>query len=361
MRSKGGAFLLMLLLFVFLATIRSYACTTFAFKHGNDIYFGENFDWHVSDGLVIVNKRDVKKTALVLGAGNQEVASWISKYGSLTFNLLGREYFHGGINSQGLFVSGLMLEQSRFPSMDSRPAISQAQWRQYLLDNCATVKEALAVQSQIRIYSRNSQYPVHFFIGDKDGQCATIEFIEGKMICHTGDSMPVNVLTNSTYAHSIAYLKEHEGFGGDRVVSSTRRNSFDRFVRAASMLQSYNTKTSAPPIPYGFKVLTSVAQGDFTVWRMMYDVSNMRIYFRTSFNYQMQYIDLKSFDFSCETPIRILDLNNTVSGDVASSFTNYTPDANRDLVTRANRFYKLPIDIVDKLIRYQNSLSCARE
>ena len=55
---------------------------------------------------------------------------------------------------------------------------------------------------------------VHFLVGDSKGNCASIEFIGGKMVCHTGQTMPVKVLANSTYDQSAAVLKLFRGFGG---------------------------------------------------------------------------------------------------------------------------------------------------
>ena len=160
MKSQMGIFLLVLILLICPAIPACHACTAFAFKHGDRILFGENFDWSVRDGLIIVNKRNVRKTAPVTGADNQHLVSWRSKYGSLTFNHVGREFFHGGINSKGLFVTGLILQHSEYPPIDSRPIISQTQWKQYILDNCATVEEAIATQSQIRIFSRSGWFPI---------------------------------------------------------------------------------------------------------------------------------------------------------------------------------------------------------
>ncbi len=360
MRSKIGIVFLMVTIFICLSTPNIYPCTAFTLKHGDRILFGENFDWSVGDGLIIVNKRNVKKNALIFRAGDQRVASWISKYGSLTFNHVGREFFHGGINSKGLFVTGLILGHSEYPPIDSRPIISQTQWKQYILDNCATVGEAIAAQSQIRIFPRIGRFPVHFFIADKDGQSAVIEFIDGKMIYYTGANMPVNVLTNSTYADSTEYLKEHKGFGGERSVS-TSRNSFNRFVHTASMVKSYNAESSGPAVNYGFKILEGAAQGEYTVWRIIYDVNEMRIYFRTTFNFQIQYIDVGSFDFSCDTPNKVFDLNNKVSGDVAKYFKDYTTSANRDLITRVNSLYHLPQEVVDVLERYPEDMFCGQE
>ena len=358
---KTKIIFLLSLLFVSLIVYPSHACTAFSIKKGNTIFYGENFDWHVKDGLVVVNKRGVKKTPLVFGAKGQTIASWVSKYGSITFNTLGREYLHGGMNSKGLFVTGLILKHSQYPPIDSRPVVTHAQYKQYFLDNCATVEEVMSTQSKIRVYARNQNYPVHFFIGDTTGQCAVIEYLDGKMVIHKGDRLKVNVLSNSEYEYAVDYLMEHKEFGGDKEVSKSRTNSLDRFVRAATMVQSYYSKPSSSSVDYGFDILASVAQKDRTVWRIVYDVVNMRIYFRTLLNTKLQYINMKSFDFSCDTPSMVFDLNNTLSGDVSNYFKEYTQEVNQAFILRMTEFYRLPEKILNALVTNQYGIPCIQE
>ena len=135
----------------------------------------------------------------------------------------------------------------------------------------------------------------------------------------------------------------------------------DRFVRAANMVKSYNPQSPGSMVNYGFKVLDNVAQGEYTAWRIIYDVNEMRIYFITLFNPKIQYIDLNSFALSCDTPPKIFDLNNKLSGDVTMYFKDYTTQANRDLITRANNFYHFPLNILDALTQYSEDLLCVQE
>ncbi|MDM8535171.1 hypothetical protein QUF70_00285 [Desulfobacterales bacterium HSG17] len=128
MNLKKSMFFFLPMLFVYFIVYSCHACTAFSFKNGTTIFYGENFDWYVKEELVVINKRGVKKAPQVFGAGDQKIASWISKYGSITFNTLGRKYFHGGMNSKGLFITGLMLKGSKYPPIDSRPVVSHAQY-----------------------------------------------------------------------------------------------------------------------------------------------------------------------------------------------------------------------------------------
>src|SRR5262245_16558992 len=78
------------------------ACTTFCLRGGDRIVFGKNYDWTIEDGLLMVNKRGVRR-ASGLGAASLP-ARWTSRYGSVTFNQYGRDAPSGGMNEAGLVI-----------------------------------------------------------------------------------------------------------------------------------------------------------------------------------------------------------------------------------------------------------------
>ncbi len=130
----------------------SHACTTFCLDTHDELVVGKNFDWLTSDGLIIVNKRNVSKIAVLPRdwTGGKPV-SWTSKYGSVTFNPWGREFAFEGMNEAGLVVSAMYLEQTEYPAPDARPAIPAIQWVQYQLDTAATVADVIASDAEMRI------------------------------------------------------------------------------------------------------------------------------------------------------------------------------------------------------------------
>jgi len=212
-----------------------YSCSTFRIDHDNRFYFGRNYDWMVGDALLVVNKRGVKKTAYL--SSDYEEASpavWTSKYGSVTFNQYGCGFPSDGINEAGLVVGGMLLPGTLYPATDSRPGITYSQWKQYQLDNHSTVDEVIASDSKIRIlrYKYITTLGGHFLVSDKSGKCAVIEFLEGKMVVYTGDTMPVMALTNSRYAESLDYWKKGVAPEFDKW------KSFTRFILAADMVRS---------------------------------------------------------------------------------------------------------------------------
>lgn len=208
------------------------ACTTFLLGQDGKQVFGKNYDWHLGAGMVIINQRGVSKTAMQgIGSDPVEYASWISKYGSLTFNQYGREMPTGGMNEAGLVVHLMMLHETQYSKPDSRNPIKDLQWIQYQLDNFNSVEQVIQSNSNIRILY-NEVPGLHYLVADKKGNCATFEWIKGRFVCHTEKRLPVKALTNNTYEDSLRYLRRHKGFGGKMPIDNTEF-SLDRFVRAA--------------------------------------------------------------------------------------------------------------------------------
>lgn len=106
------------------------------------IYLGRNLDWDWEDGMIFINPRNVRKTAIVISL--QDAAKWTSKYGSVTFNQLGREFPFGGMNEKGLVIENMWLDGTQYPQPDARPEVNMLQWIQYQLDNYSTVAEVVA-------------------------------------------------------------------------------------------------------------------------------------------------------------------------------------------------------------------------
>lgn len=167
--------------------------------------------------------------------------------------------------------------------------------------------------------------------------------------------MLVNALTNNTYARSVAHLQQHNGFGGTSPLP-TGSTSLDRFVRTVSLMRQYNPRKNVSPIDYAFDMLTSVAQGEYTKWSLVYDLHRRRVYFQTQANSQRRYIDLTALDFACTTPVQVLDINASGKGDVTPQFKPYQESVNRELIGHAYGktpfLAKMPAERLDAIARY---------
>jgi len=288
---------------------------------------GHNLDqgWE-TPGTIVINKRNVQKTGVSLHElmfglklPNPAIA-WTSRYGSVTFNAWGKEFIDGGINEVGLYIHEMSLLGTRFPEDDERPRMFMMQWMQYQLDNYASVEEVLSNLSTIVL----DGWTWHFFVSDRDGNTATIEFVDGDLNVYTSDSMPIPVLCNTAYPEELANLEGYAGFGGEEPVR-LRDKGTARFVHAAHMIR--NTPQSVDP-DYAFQILKNLERG-LTQWSIVIDVNQGRVYFRTSAGRKIKYFDMARLDFSSDTPVKMLDVNSDLRGDVFDYFVDYSPERNR--------------------------------
>jgi len=134
------------------------ACSTIKLQHGKQLIYGHNLnqgDIGVP-GLIFINKRGLFKkgrTWSELASKDQTDPSnlfWISRYGSVTFNCFGKDFPDGGMNEAGLYIWE-MSEDADYPKNDKLPKLNQMNWMQYILDNCATLEEAIQCASSIEI------------------------------------------------------------------------------------------------------------------------------------------------------------------------------------------------------------------
>jgi hypothetical protein len=98
------------------------------------------------------------------------------------------------------------------------------------------------------------------------------------------------------------------------------------------------------------------------MFSIVYDPAHNRIHYFNQSNTQIRSIDCSAFDYSCETPVKVLDINAGQAGDVTQIFTNYTYERNYDLIDRVyseTEFLKATPDSVRAAVaRYPETLSC---
>lgn len=290
--------------------------------------FGRNYDWITGNGMICSNQKGLFKTSAPTKDG--KAISWISLYGSITFNQYGKEFPTGGMNEKGLVVELMWLDGTKYPDADNRAAMGTLQWIQYQLDNCSTVDELIATDSKIRIASAATT-PLHYLVADATGKAASIEFLNGKMVVHTGNELPFPVLTNSVYSSSL----QQSGVTSQSTSSNSfQDNSIERFAKACKLVKEYQADGKQPIVDYSFSILKEVAQGSHTKWSIVYDISNKKIYFKTNGFPEIKKISFSAFDFTCNTTSKSLDLNQHIIGDISSLFKNFTLEMNRKMVEK---------------------------
>jgi len=313
--------------------------------------FGRNYDWVTDAGIVCTNLKGLSKISMK--TENGETIGWVSKYGSITFNQYGKEFPTGGMNEKGLVVELMWLDETKYPAADNRPAIGVLQWIQYQLDNCITIDEIIETDKKLRV-SPTGTTPLHYLVADANGKVATIEFLNGKMVVHKGSDLSFPVLTNNTYDESVKSVKNS---------SSNGNNSLERFGQTCKMIQQLNTNNTAKQLAdYAFNILEDVAQGDFTKWSIVYDITNKTIQFKTNRFKQIKTISFSDFDFNCSATAKVWDMNQKASGSVNNLFQNFNNDINKRIVETAAKESESNVSIsqknIEALWQYASKIKC---
>jgi choloylglycine hydrolase len=296
------------------------ACSTFELMKGGELLYGHNLNQPGMDvpGLVFINKRGVFK----IGRSWSEMStpersdpstlSWISRYGSVTFSTFGRDMPDGGFNEAGLYIWE-MNDETEYPRNDTLPKLVQMNWMQYVLDNFATLDEAVASASAIEI----GGWGWHYFVSDHQGRCASIEFIHGAVVVHRGEAMPVPGLFNEPYARELEVAREFKGFGGFYEPDLDDRK-VPRFVKTAVMIRDYEPSRDA--VEYGRMMLDRLQVNESPKWSVLVDARRKVVHFKTARNPSWKHFSLAWCDYSNATPVLVLDMDQKQGGDVARRF-----------------------------------------
>jgi choloylglycine hydrolase len=320
---------------------RTDACTAFTLQTAEGIYVGKNLDWPIGDGFIVINKRGVDKFSLT--KTTLKSVQWTSKYGSITFNQFGREFPLGGMNEAGLVVEELSYSPSRYPAPDSLPVINESQWIQYQLDNYRTVEEVIGNLSNLRI--SKFLFGLHYFLCDRSGNSAVIEFVDGKTLIYSDEELEVPVLSNNSYENSLKYLRLFQGFGGDQPVIK-RDGSQERFVRAAYYVKNYRPDDHLSGLDYAFQILNNVRQED-TQWQIIWQPISGKTSFYVKDKKEMNTLRIKDFDYSNFLFVKIDSINGrNRETDIPSNFQPLGYKNNSELVNSVFRKF-LQLDIIE--------------
>lgn len=352
MKTNFTKYLLSSLVLVCFSLQTAYTCTIFSLYPNNQHWIGRTFDWSYGHGLVFTNKRNVTKKGLRL-LPTDVSGTWTSKYGSVTFNQFGKEFPTGGMNEAGLMVDALELKTSVFPAADSKPSLNELQFIQYLLDNYATVDSIQADIQNIRLSPVGSK--LHYFTCDQKN-CMTIEFIGGEIVTHLKNTMEVSGLANNTYEDHMKYAREFVTFGGNRPVIMESKESLDRFVRSNYKAKMINQ--SSDPVQTVFGILADVGSVN-NRWQIIYNQNKKSITFRTTSKLDLQrVVDLKQFDFSCQTESQYFDLDSEFEGPINGRFIPFDFTVNYGIIKKSVELQGLPAPLADRLAIYPRETFC---
>lgn len=279
------------------------------------------------------------------GAAGPKSIQWTSKYGSVVaagFDAATTD----GMNEKGLVANLLYLAESEYVkpiNNDPRKPLSISVWTQYVLDNFATVTEAVEALRKEPFYVIPAMTPdgkpgtVHLAISDATGDSAIFEYVGGKLVIH--HSRDYQVMTNSpVYEQQLALNDYWKQIGGTTMLPGTNRAA-DRFVRASFYINAIpKTSDSNEAVAAAFSVIRNVSVPlgittpnqpniSSTLWRTVSDQKNKRYFFESTRSPNVFWVNLTDLNFAEGSPTKKLTLTNgaILAGNVADQFKPAEP------------------------------------
>jgi penicillin V acylase-like amidase (Ntn superfamily) len=318
----------------------------------NTVITGRNMDWgeDMASNLWVF-PRGMKRD----GAAGAASIEWTSTYGSVVVS--GYEAGSAdGLNEKGLAANLLYLVESDYGQpVDGHSTLSIAAWPQYVLDNYATVAEAVeALRGEpftllAPTLPNGSAAALHLAISDPSGDSAIFEYVGGKLNIHHGRQY--TVMTNSPLYDAQLALNEYwTGIGGMAFLPGTNRAA-DRFVRASFLLDAIpkqldkNYIAGVPGQSYAHQAVAGVLSVQravsvplgitsrdnpnlaSTIWRTVSDQKNLVYYFDSATRPNTFWVSLSKLHLEQGARVMKLTLQDgqVFGGEMAGQFAGAEP------------------------------------
>lgn len=328
-----------------LAPLNAEACTRAVYLGVNGVVItARSMDWKSDiESNLWIFPRGMART----GETGPNTIKWTSKYGSVIASAYDIST-SDGVNEAGLVANILWLVESEYPKFDpNKPSLSISAWAQYVLDNFATVSEAVdALKSEPFIIvtdyvpGTKLQATLHLSLSDASGDSAIFEYLDGKLVIH--HDRKYQVMTNSpTFEQQLALNAYWKEIGGTVMLPGTNRSA-DRFARASFYINAVprfedpNLAVASvfsvirnASVPFG---ITTPDQPNIssTRWRTVVDHKRKLYFFESALTPNTFWVNLNEIDFAKETgKVKKLDLgpnqDHTFAGDATKDFRETPP------------------------------------
>jgi choloylglycine hydrolase len=300
---------------------------------------GRTMDWPEStEPILTVTPRGYQRHGGKVGPLDvikENALEWKSRYGSIIVSVYGIGTADG-LNEKGLAAHALYLKSTELPERDpAYPALQIALWAQYLLDNAATVGEAIDLMREVQLVmveSHGHQATLHLAVEDASGDSAIMENLGGKLVIHHGAQY--RLMTNDPRYDEQLSLLDQLDFSQPSCELPVPGNvsAVDRFQRAAyfsALLPEPHSEREAAASILSIMRNVSVPFGapydEFgiynTEYRTVADLTGRRYFFELATTPSLVWAELDRFNLSDGEPVRVLDPDDTsLCGDVSDQF-----------------------------------------
>ena len=323
---------------------RAFACTRVLWNiPHHDVIVGRTMDWPEStQPILYALPAGMGRDGGKLGGATviqENPLRWTSKYGSLVvgaYDLGGID----GLNERGLGGHLLYLRTTDYGPRDvAKPGLQAGLWLQYVLDNAASVEEALALLAPVQITmveAYGHQASLHLVLDDASGDSAIIEYVNGQPKIYHNRNYTI-VTNDPPYSEQLALLRKMEA---DHAFLPASRdfplpgnmNPVDRFQRAAFfsrfLPQTGNTRQAIAAM---FSIMANVSvpfgapYKDFgtynTEYRAVMDLTDLTYYFQLTTVPSVSWAKLSAFNLHPGAPTLSLNPDGIgLTGDVVAKF-----------------------------------------
>lgn len=340
--NKNKSKLLLALALIPMLSSAADACTRILYQTGTKNYLvGRTMDWYDDTGTDLwAFPRGMDRDG---GVGPGSI-KWKSKYGSLVADIYDVATAEG-INDAGLVANILYLAEADYgdAKASKKPVLSIGAWTQYVLDNYATVAEAVkALETEpFAIVAPNlpggKAAGGHIAIADASGDSAILEYINDKLVIH--HDRKYTVMTNSPpFDQQLAINTYWNEVGGLKFLPGTHRAA-DRFARVSWNLNA-TPKVDDPRLATAtvFSVIRNISVPlgisdpekpniAATLWRSVADTKAKRYYFEPALNPSVFWVDLEKLKLEPGSQPSKLDLSGgpILAGEVSGKFIPVEP------------------------------------
>lgn len=331
---------------------------------------GRSMDWaHSFDDILQINPRGAGMTG---GQNMDNPATWTSKYGSVTssivpyfYNISSQcqesfEYYQDGsadgINEKGLAAHVLYLGEEdgtvyAEPSNSTDlPNIQYMRWVRYVLDNFATVEEAVQGMKSVNTVrgyfcpgyvekdDEGRELGAHMAIEDKTGDSAIFEHVGGELQVYHSKQDALVMTNEPPFNEHQEILSQYEPWGGNIALPENLPGSVgssDRYVRLeyylmhtpepqthAEAIANVISMISSTNVPFGAPYMGGVYP---TWWESAADVTNNEYYFNWLTTPNVIWLELDDVDFDnldSDTYYKLEPQNPDFVGNVMCDMTD---------------------------------------